>query len=318
VKREGNCLVHSKHQEDGFKLGVWVIHQRQSKLKMPVAQRQKLDELGFVWNVRDLAWERGFALLIAFKRREGHCRVPDDHIENGINLGIWVHTQRHRQSKMFDERRRRLDDLGFAWNPYTTAWENAFSLLKGYKDREGHCDIPNNYKENGFSLGAWVANQRQNKNRLTLEQRQRLDQLGFVWGVLEGRWEQGCRVLALYRNREGHCDVPVKHKEGDFLLGHWVNNQRTRREKLSDKQRRQLDELGFVWDSFEKAWERSFAALIEFKNREGHCRVPDKHIENGTNLGKWVGKQRAKRKGMSIERRQSLDALGFVWKIPQS
>ena len=196
---------------------------------------------------------------------------------------------------MSDERRQKLDDLGFVWDPYKSAWENAFTLLKGYKGREGHCNVPNNYKENGFSLGGWVANQRQNqiKNRLTLEQRQRLDQLGFAWGVLEDRWEEWCRILALYRNREGHCDVPVKHKEGDFLLGHWVNNRRTKREKLSEEQRKHLDELGFVWDPFEKAWERSLAALIKFKNREGHCRVPDKHIENGINLGKWVGKQRA-------------------------
>ena len=43
--------------------------------------------------------------------------------------------------------------------------------------------------------------------------------------------------------------------------------------------------------------------------------MPDKHIENGINLGKWVGKQRAKRKKMAIERRHSLDALGFVWNV---
>ena len=53
VKREGNCLVPRKHQEDGFKLGEWVIHQRQSESKMPVAWRQKLDESGFVWSLRE-------------------------------------------------------------------------------------------------------------------------------------------------------------------------------------------------------------------------------------------------------------------------
>lgn len=315
VKREGSCRVHSKHQEDGFKLGAWVIHQRQSKSKMPVAQREKLDELGFVWSIRDSIWEQGFAALKTFRSREGHCRVPDRVVLDGFPLGIWVRTQRHPRGNMSEERRQRLDDLGFAWDPYTIAWENAFNFLKGYKGREGHCDVPNTYKENGFSLGAWVANQRQNKvrSRLTFEQRQRLDQLGFVWDVLEDRWEEWCRVLALYRDREGHCDVPVKYKEGDFLLGHWVNNRRTKREKLSDEQRKQLDELGFIWDPFEKAWQRAFNFLKTYKEREGHCLVPDHHKENGFNLGKWVGKQRGKRKKMSIERRRSLDALGFVW-----
>jgi hypothetical protein len=35
--------------ENTFKLGNWVHNQRTSKDAMPIARRQRLDELGFVW-----------------------------------------------------------------------------------------------------------------------------------------------------------------------------------------------------------------------------------------------------------------------------
>src|SRR5262249_33468345 len=153
------------------------------------------------------------------RSREGHCRVPQRALLADFPLGAWVIKQRGRKNKASDERRQRLDDLGFGWRPHTTAWGNAFSLLNGYKVREGPRDVPNSYKTHGLYLGAWGENQRHWKNSLTLQQQQRLEQIGFLWGALKDRWEQGCKILALYRNREGHCRVPAKHKEGDFPLG---------------------------------------------------------------------------------------------------
>ncbi|HAH64505.1 MAG TPA: hypothetical protein DCL72_03290, partial [Rhizobiales bacterium] len=46
--------------------------------------------------------------------------------------------------------------------------------------------------------------------------------------------------------------------------------------------------IGFIWDDKEHAWEQGFAALIKFKAREGHCRVPTSHIEGKYKLGQWV------------------------------
>ena len=36
------------------------------------------------------AWEEGFAALKKFKAREGHCLVPDGHVEGTFKLGQWV------------------------------------------------------------------------------------------------------------------------------------------------------------------------------------------------------------------------------------
>jgi Helicase associated domain len=46
----------------------------------------------------------------------------------------------------------------------------------------------------------------------------------------------------------------------------------------------------------ELAWENGFAALIQFKAREKHCRVPRGHQEGAFNLGTWVINQRNRRR----------------------
>jgi Helicase associated domain len=40
-------------------------------------------------------WERGFGALKKFKAREGHCQVPQSHLEGTFKLGQWVSVQRH-------------------------------------------------------------------------------------------------------------------------------------------------------------------------------------------------------------------------------
>ena len=65
--------------------------------------------------------------------------------------------------------------------------------------------------------------------------------------------------------------------------------------------------------ALENAWEEGFAALKTFKAREGHCHVPKRHIEGTFRLGQWVGVQRTNKDTMPAERKQRLDAIGFVW-----
>jgi len=51
-----------------------------------------------------------------------------------------------------------------------------------------------------------------------------------------------------FKEREGNCRVPAKHKEGDFKLGNWVVNQRTNKDTYTPERIERLNALGFVWD----------------------------------------------------------------------
>jgi hypothetical protein len=166
-----------------YRLGSWVLSQRQNKGKLSADRRERLDTLGFDWNPLEVGWEEGFAYLTHYKNREGHCRVRTEHKEDGFSLGQWVRAQRARKNKLSDQRRRRLDDLGFEWHPYETSWDEGYTHLKLYRKREGHARVPYLYQEKGFRLGGWVNKQRTKQNKLSEAQRKRLDELGFVWKV---------------------------------------------------------------------------------------------------------------------------------------
>ena len=69
VEREGHAQMPALHIEDGMKLGGWVRHQRllHSRGQLPNGQVERLEALqGWVWDVFDTAWDRGFEALIRF------------------------------------------------------------------------------------------------------------------------------------------------------------------------------------------------------------------------------------------------------------
>jgi Helicase associated domain len=102
------------------------------------------------------------------------------------------------------------------------------------------------------------------------------------------RWERGFATLSKFRRREGHCCPSRWHAEGNFELGQWVSVQRYRKDLLPIERKRRLDAIGFIWDWRDYLWEQNFAALLEFKRREGHCHVKIVYKKNDLKLGWWV------------------------------
>lgn len=128
-------------------------------------------------------WDEGFAALISFKQREGHCRVPRFHIEAGYRLGQWVAVQRYYNQRLLlcPERTARLDAEGFIWNRRDWLWERAFAALQKFKQREGHCRVPSLQVEEGVNLGYWTSVQRRMRNKMPPQHKERLDEVGFIW-----------------------------------------------------------------------------------------------------------------------------------------
>ena len=312
-KSEGHCLVAAKHQLDGLNLGAWVCKQRDRRSLLSPEQIERLNSLGFSWDPHSEQWEQNFAALQKFRNSKGHCLVAARHQADGLNLGAWVAAQRPKKNRLTPNQLKRLNSLGFSWDPIAEQWEQAFAALQKFHKREGHCLVVRGHKVDGLSLGQWVSTQRSSKGRLTLDQLKRLNSLGFSWDPIAEQWEQAFATLQKFHKREGHCLVVRGHKEDGLKLGQWVSNQRWNKVSLAPDQQKRLNSLGFSWDPIAEQWEQAFAALQKFHKRKGHCRVVSGHEEDGLKLSQWVSFQRATKDRLTPDRLKRLDSLGFSW-----
>ena len=327
-REHGNYSVSlSFVTENGFGLGTWVNSQRTAfgKNQLSDERRQRLEALGFLFEPQAQKWEEGFDELRGYHRQHGNCLVPISFVaDSGNRLGSWVRVQRKAlgRGQLSDERKKRLDALGFVWDPYEEMWEEGFKELSVYHQEHGNCFALASFKtERGFRLGAWVNTQRLHlkANKLSDERKKRLDALGFVWDPYEERWEEGFKELSVYHQEHGNCSALRGFvTESGYKLGKWVNSQRQahRKDKLSADKKQRLDDLGFVWDPNEQKWEQGFNELSAYHQEHGNCLVPQKFItESGYKLGQWVGVQRKAygKNLLSDERKRRLDALGLVW-----
>ena len=243
-----------------------------------------------VKNGFDKQWNLHFERMIDFKRENGHCIVPHMY-EQDKALGLWVSRQRvsHiKKNNMRQDRKKLLDELGFVWkgsNAFVQAdmiaaripgedkkWHVQYEKLVEFERKYGHCIVPKEYKENK-SLGNWWVNKQRRlhtNNKLRLDRKELLDELGFVWKVddypaawqaawkadmtaarvpgEDKKWHLQYEKLVEFQRKNGHCIVP-KDYETDRPLGRWVSKQRSfgSKNKLRQDRKELLDEIGFVW-----------------------------------------------------------------------
>lgn len=250
-EENGNCLVPSTYTtKDRFKLGAWVQAQRQKRSHLEPGQIKLLDGLNFVWNTLDMRWERGFRHLMEYQNKHEDCLVAFDFkTDCGFSLGGWVANQRSRKPRMKLARVNRLNAIGFIWDPYTARWERGFKYLKVFVGEHEHCLVSAKFRtSDNFALGGWVGEQRTNKPKMPAERIKRLDELGFVWNVLEKQWEDAFKSLYEYRKLNGNCLVPRDYVTDEGIkLGAWVREQRSNRKTIQSARKSRLDALAFVW-----------------------------------------------------------------------
>lgn len=135
-----------------------------------------------------------------------------------------------------------------------------------------------------------------------------VEHLGITWDERYGQ-------LVNFKERFGHCEVPIFWPENP-KLGNWVGVQRRTKKqgKISDGRVSRLEALGFSWDPLDAKWEEMFQRLLVYRADFGNCNVP-MGWSNDPELSIWVAHQRyqKRKKILGVCRTQRLDEVGFVW-----
>jgi len=231
--------------------------------RLTAERRQKLEEAGFDWAVKespprkraappqpksrarrkrsgaakkrssyDLRWDAMFERLRQYKEEKGDCLVPK-RFEADKQLGTWVDTQRVQYKKLQ-------------------------KLVAEAKGEAGNVETGKKAPRVG---------------RLNPERIKKLDNLGFTWSLRDD-WDKHYQELVQYLSEHGDCVVPAKYPENP-RLGFWVCAQRQvyklqkagkdisalRTAKLTPERIAALNSIGFKWSL------RSSEALIDIKSR---------------------------------------------------
>ncbi|MDN5202482.1 helicase associated domain-containing protein [Fulvivirgaceae bacterium BMA10] len=313
----------------------WLIRQIRDRDYLVRERIKLLDALGVEWehkSSRDWRWQEMYRRLVMFKKKHGHCQVPQKW-EEDLKLSNWVCVQRRRFGigKLTEERKELLNKIGFVWSfkdLYNRQWEEHFELLQEYKNEFGHCRIPLTNKV----LGGWIDRQRiaKVKGKLGKERKQKLNEIGFVWNFKEINdqiWEEKFQLLAAFKNRYGHCFVPVNWKENKSL-GNWVATQRRLEEtaKISKSRKKRLEDLGFVWRFetnkflqrfYDAKWEENYKNLIAYFNEHGSLQVS---VEKDPSLQRWTCLQRSlyHEGKLAEDRIKKLENINFAWNLHES
>jgi superfamily II DNA or RNA helicase len=324
-EKTGHCNVSSYYPENHV-LGIWLEGQRRKYREGKLHQKrvEKLETIGVVWDPLSSKWEEMFAALCKYKEKTGHCNVPARFPEDPV-LSTWVSTQReqYKSGTLLKQRERRLQEIGFEWNPFDVRWEEVFFQLCRFKERMGHCNVAAHDPENKL-LGIWLARQRNlfREGKLHPKRQEKLETIGVVWDPLSlekknARWEFYYGLWVKVAQEQGHCRLNKYYEitvDGKLIkLGSWYNDQKKNFASLSLEKQERLQKLpGFIPKKFCRNKSLSIDEWIDLfisvSKRLGTPLIPKTHSEDGFKLGQWMEhiRKEAEWQQLTSEQRQRL------------
>lgn len=321
-RRHGHCNVWLRNASDEGLLK-WVLLQRtlRQKGKLTEDRQRRLEQLGFVWDGEEASWDDRISELVAYRRKFGSFNIPG-RMRDYNGLRQWVYKQRCRSSegKLDPRLKAKLDAIGFSLaRQRVPTFGDWIERLRKFKQEHGHCKVT---ARDDASLARWLTGQRVRfrDNFMPRSQQHVLEGMGVVLDLSGSAWEEQFQALRRFHRRHGHCDVRISNAPSQRLLM-WVQTQKLAKKKgwLREDRRRRMEELDFVWNTREAAWERGFRQLEEFRRRHGHC---DVRLENAGDprFLDWISLQRLSlRQGrLKEERRRRLERVGFVWSADEA
>ncbi len=276
----------------------------------------------------------------------------------GFPLGQWTADARrfYARGDMDEDRITQLDKLGMIWSHFDVAWEEGLSAARGWAAEHGHLLAPLDATYQGYRVGIWLKNARaagrkaaQNEQRraeglpvqsaagvLSDERREQLEDIDPSWCPnWPVTWQRCFHLVRMHLDAgEALPTTPGEILRQGEDLGRWVQSVRYGWDQLTTVQQWMCERILGIEPASEdekpaprraqaEKWAMNYQAAKQFYEREGHLRVPRKHIERivggedqeerELRLGAWVGNQRSRASTLSLERVKQLSAVGMRW-----
>lgn len=247
-EREGDCLVPGNHVEvvNGINvnLGIWCKDIRSAKSeksrrkKITKEMENKLNQLGFVWNVHKYNYANGLVALKQYCEREGNCLVHGNHVEiikNGtrVNLGIWVKNIRGAKEGrsgwlLLPEQIQELEQLGFVFNQYKYSFEKQVIDVKRFILANGNYPKFSTSSESEDKLARFVLTERRNKRKAEKANKRysqwKIDiieneQLYDFFDEKESSFNRFYRMVLVFKDRYGHTNIKYSDVINEYNIG---------------------------------------------------------------------------------------------------
>ena len=331
-KENGNLEVPARFiTEEGYALGGWLNNQKAIRKgtivgKLTEDQIHKLDSIGMIWDSLDYFWEQNFKLAKEYYLTSGNLDIPTNYKStDGKHLGNWILRQRqlYKANTLTDEQIKKLDSIGMDWmDRVDRIWENGFIEAKNYSEEYGNLSVPKNYRSNtDFPLGIWIQRQRSlyKNNKISEDRIKRLTDIGMNWNT--DNWESRFNLVRQYYEEHGNINISQKEIIQGVWLGKWIVSQKKAMQegKLTHEQIEMLktlpmEEVGRKDNRWWSMYEEAKKYYLKF----GNLNVPTDYItSSGKKLSDWIIRQRRNYKlgKMSLEHKEKLDDIGFVWNL---
>jgi hypothetical protein len=228
-------------------------------------------------------------------------------------LGNWVFNQRQNKSKMSADKKIRLDKIGFIWEIDT--WPDKLQdLLQWLSKNDDKYPSQHCKDAREKALASWILHQRANKNKMSSDRKARLDEIGFIWEMVD-TWPDKFQDLVQWLSKNDGKYPSYSSKDSkEKTLHYWVCNQRTNKNKMPVDRKVKLDKIGFIWEI--DTWSNKLQDLLQWLSKnDGKYPFSNSIDPTERTLRYWVLHQRERKNKMSLDRKAKLDKMGFIWKI---
>lgn len=284
-----------------------------------------------------------YRAVISFFEKNNRWPSATAKNEKELSLGQWVvrvtYLKRHHPERLPEKVIKLIERIEFDRSrKYDIHWNNVYSKLVEFIEREKRWPSPNSLNKEECSLHNWCTTQKSVRKHnlagsLNEERIKLLDSIGFIWSINKPKrsWNESFALLKNFIQEKGRWPVHTADEE-ENRLAKWCSKMRAYKSgadkslKLTPGQIRKLTNLGLIWETeslsngrtpeqLNEIWKRKYNEFCEFIIKNKHYPKSNSKNEAEKSLYTWWMRMAyLKRYGKLREDRiEQLNNIGFRW-----